>query len=347
MDSRDHPSGSTLPQDMHLFRFEVVQSFLSGGIARSKIDTVRPIFEKYGHRLTSVTHLAELIPTVLEKEKETIKNELKGINETSVIFDGTARLGEALAILVRYVQENFQPTQRLIRLEVLSKSLKADELAQRLMSCLAVDRKFGSDMLIGGMRDGASVNGAALRQLKFFFPNLMDIVCFSHTVDNVGGHFEFRILDVFTQHWIGLFAHSYNARLLWKEKTGQSMRSHSTTRWWSKWEILQQVLLYFGFVEPFLRENEEICRSSRLHLLEIFDNPQDAQDLRLELAAVVDAGFHFVSATYFLEGDGPLLFSCYMSVFQQFLVLWLLNIIQTQQPLLVKLLMEMMLGSSN
>ena len=139
----------------------------------------------------------------------------------------------------------------------------------------------------------------------------MDIVCFSHTIDNVDGQFEFRILDSFTQHWIGLFAHSYNARILWKEKTGQSMRSHSATRWWSKREILQQVLLYFGFVEPFLRENEEICRSSMLHLLEIFDNPQDAQDLRLELAAVVDAGVHFVSATYFLEGDGPSFFSCY------------------------------------
>jgi hypothetical protein len=49
------------------------------------------------------------------------------------------------------------------------------------MTCLAVDYKFGSNMLIGGI---------ALRQLKFFFPNLMDIVCFSHTIDNVGGHFE-------------------------------------------------------------------------------------------------------------------------------------------------------------
>ena len=311
MDNRDHPSGSTLPQDMRLFRFEIVQNFLSGGIPLTKIDTVRPLFEKYGQRLTSVTHLAELIPAVLEKEKETIKNELKDINEVSVIFDGTARLGEALAIVVRYVQDNFQPTQRLIRLEVLSKALKADELAQRLMTCLAVDYKFGSNMLIGGMRDGAAVNGAALRQLKFFFPNLMDIVCFSHTIDNVGGHFEFRILDSFTQHWIGLFAHSYNARLLWRDKTGQSIRSHSATRWWSKWEILQQVLLCFGFVEPFLRENKEICKSSVAQLLKIFDNPQDAQDLRLELAAIIDAGVHFVSATYFLEGDGPLLFSCY------------------------------------
>ena len=33
-------------------------------------------------------------------------------------------------------------------------------------------------------------------------------------------------------------------------------------------------------------------------MLEIFDNPQDA-------------GVHFVSATYFLEGDGRSLFSCY------------------------------------
>jgi hypothetical protein len=179
------------------------------------------------------------------------------------------------------------------------------------MLCLAVEHKFGPNMLIAGMRDGASVNGAALNQLEFFYPNLMDIVCFSHTIDNVGAHFVFTILDSFTQYWVGLFAHSYNARLIWKEKTGQSMRSHFTTRWWSKWEILQQVLLCFGFVEPFLRENQELSKATRQHLLEIFDDPQDAQDLRLELAAVIDAGVHFVSATYYLEGDGPLIFSCY------------------------------------
>jgi hypothetical protein len=75
-------------------------------------------------QLASVTHLAELIPAVLGKE--TIKNELKDINKVSVIFDGTARLGEALAIVVCYVQDNFQPTQQLIWLEVLSKALKAD-----------------------------------------------------------------------------------------------------------------------------------------------------------------------------------------------------------------------------
>ena len=179
------------------------------------------------------------------------------------------------------------------------------------MSCLAVEYKFGPSVVIGAMRDGASVNGPALCQLSFFYSELLDIVCFSHTIDNVGNHFEFQVLDLFFRYWIAMFSHSYNAHLLWREKTGQSIQTYSETRCWSKWEVLNQVLIYFGFVEPFLRENEEICPSSRGHLLEVVNNPQKFQDLRLELAALIDAGVHFVSATYYLEGDGPLIFSCY------------------------------------
>ena len=303
-DMREHPSGSTLPAEIRLFRFEIVECVISGGIPLSKVDILRPLLEKCGHRLTHSANLREIIPAVLEKEREKLLSELESVKEASVIFDGTARMGEALAIIVRFVQ-------RLIRLEVLAKALKGDELAQRLMSCLAVKHNFGPNTIIGGIRDGASVNGAALRQLKFFYSNLFDVVCFSHTIDNVGNHFEFRILDSFIQYWVSLFAHSFNARLLWKEKTGQAMRTHSDTRWWSNWEILQQAFCYFGDIEPFLRENEEMSPAMRRHLLEIFDDHQDAQDLRLELAAVVDAGVHFVSATYYLEGDTPLICSCY------------------------------------
>ena len=75
--------------------------------------------------------------------------------------------------------------------------------------------------------------------------------------------------------------------------------------------MLKQVFDLFGDVEPFLRENEEICPANREHLLEIFDDPQSCQDLRLELAAIIDDGVHFVNATYYLEADGPLMFSCY------------------------------------
>ena len=64
------------------------------------------------------------------------------------------------------------------------------------MSCLAVDYKLGPSTVIAAVRDGASVNGAALRQLMFFYQKLFDVVCFSHTIDNVGSHFQFQILDL-------------------------------------------------------------------------------------------------------------------------------------------------------
>jgi hypothetical protein len=43
-----------------------------------------------------------------------------------------------------------------------------------------------------------------------------------------------------------------------------------------------------------------------MKLLELFDDPVSARNLELELAAMIDAGIrkHFVSATYYLEGDG-------------------------------------------
>ncbi|KAK3737632.1 hypothetical protein QZH41_006457 [Actinostola sp. cb2023] len=165
--------------------------------------------------------------------------------------------------------------------------------------------------LLAAMKDGASVNKAALQQVKFFFPQLLDVTCFSHTIDNVGKHFEFRVLDTFAQYWVSMFSHSAAVRLAWKTKTGTAMRSYSPTRWWSKWETMKQVLDYFGDVEPFLRENDQLVPATRVHLLEIFNSPADSKDLELELAAFVDGGNHFVSATYYLEGDGPLVFSCY------------------------------------
>ena len=209
----ENASGSTLPSDIKLYRYELVESALSGGVALSKVDAMRPFLEKYGYRLTSSAHLSEIIPAVLTKEKETSKEGLKVAKEASVTFDGTDMLREALAIVVRYIQQDLKPTQRLIRLEVLAKALKGEQLVQRLMSCLAVGYKFGPGAIIGGMREGASVNGTALRQLKFFYADLFHVVCFSHTLDNVGSHFEFQVLDSFIRFWISFFSQSYNARL--------------------------------------------------------------------------------------------------------------------------------------
>ena len=51
-DEKDNPKGETLPDEMRLFRFDLVEAFLSAGIPLSKIDHLRSFLEKYGHRLT-------------------------------------------------------------------------------------------------------------------------------------------------------------------------------------------------------------------------------------------------------------------------------------------------------
>lgn len=43
----------------------------------------------------------------------------------------------------------------------------------------------------------------------------------------------------------------------------------------------------------------------------VLSDPESLLKLKLELAIAIDVGEHFVKATYYLEGDGPLVFSCY------------------------------------
>ena len=99
-DQRDRASGSTLPEETRLFRFEIVESALSGGIALAKLDKLRPVLQRYGHGLTSCPHMHQIIPAVLEKEKSKLKEELNDVKQASFIFDGTTRLREALVIII-------------------------------------------------------------------------------------------------------------------------------------------------------------------------------------------------------------------------------------------------------
>ena len=110
---------------------------------------------------------------------------------------------------------------------------------------------------------------------------------------------------------MSLFSHSPKVKMLWKEQTGRSMASYSATRWWSRWEVYQQLLVQFGVIESFLQRNEDIAPATRAKLLPYFSNQQMKATLQLELAATVDYGEPFVKATYNLEGDGPLALTCF------------------------------------
>ena len=105
-------------------------------------------------------------------------------------------------------------------LQTLAKSLKADKLAQCPIKALAVDFSICPSNLLSAIKDGATVNQAALRQVKFYFPQLFDVTCFSHTIDNVGKHFQFRVLENFVHHWVSLFSHGAAVGLAWKARSG-------------------------------------------------------------------------------------------------------------------------------
>lgn len=140
------------------------------------------------------------------------------------------------------------------------------------------------------MKDGASVNQASLDQIKFVFPKLFSVVCFSHTLDNVGNHFNVPNLLAFGSLWIRLFKHSHKAKLIWQELAGRTPKSCSETRWWSKWEVFEQLMVQFGFVGRFSREAEAAKLSPKLvpQIQEMLADEQSRISLQLELAAIVD-----------------------------------------------------------
>ena len=101
-DKEVHPKGEMLSDNQRVFRVRVLKTFLKAGVPLQKMDDFRELLEEGGYRLTSVPNMRQLIPFVRKEEEEMIKGEISGHN-VSVIFDGTTRLGEALAIVVRFI----------------------------------------------------------------------------------------------------------------------------------------------------------------------------------------------------------------------------------------------------
>ena len=105
-------------------------AFLKSGIPLGKLDCLELRREENGFRLTDSRHLLDLVPFVLDESE---------VKDTfiSTFFDGTTRQGEVLAVVVRYIA-NWKIELRLVRLEILLKSLTGEELAREFISILSV-----------------------------------------------------------------------------------------------------------------------------------------------------------------------------------------------------------------
>ena len=175
-------------------------AFLKAGIPLNKLVHFKDLLEENNYRLADQRGMRDLIPLILKNEEDNIRSIING-NFLSVIFDGTTRLVEAFAIICRCVTDDFRIKQLLVRIQ-MSKSLCGEEIARELITVLSTTYSIKSHLILAAMRDRASVNNLAMQTVKVVYPNLVDIGCYSHTIDLVGGKFKTPTLSEFTSAWI-------------------------------------------------------------------------------------------------------------------------------------------------
>ena len=268
-DDKNHPKGETLPSTTRLFRVKFVKAFLKSGTPLSRAEYFRDLFEEVGYPLTSSSNMRQLIPFILEQEYECICQEVKG-KDVAIIFDGTTRDGEALVVLVRFV-ESWTIKQRLVRLRLLKSSVNGDELARIIIEVLHRKINIQENSLLAAMRDRASVNTKALQTVSVLYPDMIDIGCISHFLNKVGEKCHTPTLKLFMATWNLIFSTSIRARNIWRGISGRSMPRYNSTRWWSYWECAMVVLQEWQHIRTFLTSNEDFAKTSRQRLLQIFD----------------------------------------------------------------------------
>ena len=119
------------------------------------------------------------------------------------------------------------------------------------------------------------------------YNELLDVGCFSHTLNHVGERMNIPILHDFCNAWIALFSRSPRFRLLWRTQTGLSAPSYSSTRWWSQFEVIDSMLKTFSDVNKFLERGDLPPATCTTKVLQVLDDPAKTRKLKIEIATTV------------------------------------------------------------
>eukprot|EP00966_Prymnesium_polylepis_P092030 2130345-Prymnesium_polylepis.2 len=106
---RENPGEKLATEDAAtlLWRFNVMETFLAAGLPPTKIDALAGLLK--GH-VPDSSNMKTFIPKVEKFEIKRLKKEIEG-QKVTVIFDGTTRLGEAIAVLLRWCPDDFNGIQ--------------------------------------------------------------------------------------------------------------------------------------------------------------------------------------------------------------------------------------------
>ena len=184
-ESRTRLVGDGLPDSTQVYRVKVVTVMLKAGVPLSKVDLFRDLVEEHGYALTSLTNLTQLIPFIHQEELSRIKQEI--LNQpSSIIFDGTTHICEAFVVVLRYLTDDWELKQCVGRLKLLAKTMTGEEIAQQIIVILSTEFEISFNLIVTAMRDRASVNDVAMRTIKVVYNELLDVGCFSHTLNHEG-----------------------------------------------------------------------------------------------------------------------------------------------------------------
>ena len=142
---KGHPqeTGASVDPAVMVYRYRAVEAFMFAGCDLAKVKYLRKFMHRSEHSLTDDSHLRPFIPKVEAKELQTIKSEM-GAVFYSVVFDGTTRRGEAIAMTGRWCNADFTAlSKRLIMFKTTEKHVRGKQLATviatGIMTTLSLD----------------------------------------------------------------------------------------------------------------------------------------------------------------------------------------------------------------
>ena len=163
-----------------------------------------------GLSLTDSSHLRNYIPAIRSFEIDRIKVNLKRGSGSTVIFDGSTRVDEVLAVILRFVTSDFTVVQELVHLGKYQSCKEHEQILNAINTVLqkynvayGVEGARSSIPVMGGVisfqKDRASANEKSMEGLVSLYKGSLNLHCFSHTVTHVGEHMKAKRAKTFKE----------------------------------------------------------------------------------------------------------------------------------------------------
>ena len=68
-----------------------------------------------------------------------------------LVFDGTCKLGEAIVIVVRFIDDEWNTQQQLVHLQMLAKIMCGEEIAREFITTFSTEHRIMPGKLLASM----------------------------------------------------------------------------------------------------------------------------------------------------------------------------------------------------